>query len=417
MTDEFRTMLDLLRKSVFGREMRNNEIKNSYDVCVIAYHQSVLPLVYTALPQKIAKNECSEFGRICLMQLYNNEQHIYFLQKVIEIFEKNDIDYCVLKGCTAAQLYNRCECRISGDVDILINEADEKKVEMLLSEDLKMAVTPRPKDGHHFLARHPNGGLFEIHVKLYGSTFYNIVLENKLKKGEPYRIIELKDKFKVYTLGFNDNLFFLTAHLIKHFVKEGCGIRQITDLLTYVDRYKSELDFKTYFSVLKSLRFDVLIKNIFGIGVRFFDLDLPEYDEKFVEAILNDVENGGNFGFSEKNRKGFFDSFIESRTNMNTYKFRFLMSLKLISGTIPTVLFPSKAYLIGRGYRYLEKSMLLYPVAYLNRIIDVIGVIWLLLKRQRKMDDILFIPDNNECISNRLKMMECLGIVSRNKKH
>ena len=114
MTDEFRTMLDLLRKSVFGREMRNNEIKNSYDVCVIAYHQSVLPLVYTALPQKIAKNECSEFGRICLMQLYNNEQHIYFLQKVIEIFEKNDIDYCVLKGCTAAQLYNRCECRISG---------------------------------------------------------------------------------------------------------------------------------------------------------------------------------------------------------------------------------------------------------------------------------------------------------------
>lgn len=406
-------MLELLRKSVFGKEMKSAEIKNARKVCGIAYHQSVLPLVYSALPKETAKNECSDFEKVYLMQLYSNEQQMYFLQKMTEVFEENGVEYCILKGCTAAQLYHCCDCRVSGDVDILIDETDEKKAENLLSEKLKMTVKPRSKDGHHFLATHPNGGLFEIHVKLYSSAFDNIVLENKFKKTEPYRKIEIKGRFSAYALGLNDNLFFLTAHLIKHFVKEGCGIRQITDLLTYVDRYKSELDFDAYFAALAELRFDVLIKNIFGIGVKFFDLDLPEYNDEFVEEILTDVENGGNFGYSERERKGFFDSFIENRTTMDVHKFRVFMSIKKIVRLMPSVLFPSKAFLTEKGYTYLDKSILLYPIAYLNRVIDVIRV---LAKKQRTADDILFNPNENECISNRMKMMERMGVVSRNRK-
>lgn len=413
MTDEFRTMMDILRKSVFGKEMRSDVIKNARDVCAIAYRQSVLPLVYTALPQETAKNECSEFEKIYLTQLYSNEQRMYYLQKVTEAFRENDIEYCILKGCTVAQLYYCCDCRISGDVDILIDAADEKKAGKLLSEKLKMNITPRAKKGHHFLAWHRQGGLFEIHVKLYGSTFDDYVLENKFKKVEPYRTIELKDRFSVFTLGINDNLFFLTAHLIKHFIKEGCGIRQITDLLTYVDRYKSELDFETYFATLKTLNFDVLIKNVFGIGVRFFDLDLPDYDDKFAEEILNDIESGGSFGFSEKERKGFFDNFIENRTNVNTHKFRLIMSLKRILEIMPNVLFPSKAYLISKGYNYLNRSILFYPIAYLSRIVDGIK---LLSKKQRTTSDIVFNPSENECISKRMKMMERMGVIPQSTR-
>lgn len=406
MTNQFMSLLNILKYSVFGKETERIKEGEYERIFELAVKQGVFPLVYPAVARQFNQVPLKWEG-LFLKTLAINERKQYCLKNIIENLAKENIKCCVLKGCAVANTYHMPECRASGDIDLLIEQENEKAVINVL-ENMKMTINPRGKDKHHFEAHDKRGGLIEVHVKLYNKMFDDIVLKNKFNCSQSYMQVNVYGGLAVNTLGIEDGLNFLTAHLIKHFVKEGCGIRQITDLLAYINYYEKEINMDKYFSVLSELRFEKFIKNILGIGVKYFDLEFKIYQTDMADKILSDVEKGGNFGFGDDERQGFYENFLNRRSELDSKEFKKAIEKNRRLGILKSVFLPQKGLLINKGYKYLEKSVLLYPIAYVHRLYDVFI---LLINRKRNVSAFKYKEKSNSTIDERVLMMKDIDII------
>lgn len=141
---------------------------------------------------------------------------------------------CIMKGAVVAELYEQPECRISGDTDIYINPDDEDKAVEILKEN-GYSISERTKNDHHLKARHPIGGLFEVHVRVYSKISEDIVFGGQITYSDKYDKITINGN-EYHVMSVDDELMYLTAHYIKHLVNGGCGIRQVMDLLLYIEK-------------------------------------------------------------------------------------------------------------------------------------------------------------------------------------
>ena len=127
-----------------------------------------------------------------------------------------------------------------------------------------------------------------------------------------------------------------------------------------------------------------------------------------IDKILEDIEIGGSFGFGEADRNGFYESFLKTRSNMSPDEFNENLDKKRKQSIVKSVFLPNKGYLIKKGYTYLRKSTLLYPVAYIHRIFNVLGK---LVFRKRKISDLNYKEKTSSTIDSRMKLMEEMKII------
>ena len=69
---------------------------------------------------------------------------------------------------------------------------------------------------------------------------------------------------------------------------------------------------------------------------------------------------------------------------------------------------PSRRILIKKGYSYLSKSILLYPIAYFHRLFDVAKEI---KNKKRKLSSLGYTEANNNVIDQRVELMKEMGIL------
>lgn len=408
MTREFEKLIELLRYAVFGKKSDVPLPDDLDDVFKLALKQGVFPLVYGALDEKIRKQYDPSWDQMFFRSVLGNEQKLAVLSGVIGALKKNGIEYCILKGCTAATNYYLPEYRISGDIDLYVKPEYEAQTSKLL-EKLGFDVSPRPEGKQDFKASGKGIGLVEVHVQLYGDDFSHIVLSDMFGITEDFTETRINDFLTVKALGPNDTLEFLTTHFIKHFVREGSGIRQITDLLAFVHKHRDEIDFEKYFERLERVNFKRLILNVFGIGVRYFGLEIEEYSADMIEEIMDDVEAGENFGFGEAERFGFYERFLKQKCTEDNPEEEKKLVKKKRKSIIRSVFLPTRRVLINKGYKYLEKNGIFYPVAYIHRLWDV--VVAIALKRRNIKRDMNYAQKSNEVIEGRLELMKKLDII------
>lgn len=407
MTKEFEKLTELLQFAVFGTKLEYRTDADLEKVCEIALKQGVFPLVYGSLTLEQRKKLNPKWEQLFFRAMMKNEQKMVAISGIIRKLEENGISYCILKGCTVAADYYLSECRLSGDIDLYVRPEYEQKTSALL-KSLGFEVEPRPEGKQDFKASSPASGLIEVHVQLYHEDFSRVVLRDKFGITESFSEVGVNEFLTVKSLGPNDTLDFLTTHFIKHFVREGSGIRQVTDLLAFVNKHKSEIDFEGYFSKLEKLNFKKLILNVFGIGVKYFGLTLDEYSLENVEEIMEDVEAGENFGFGETERDGFYERFIKKRADQSADGLKQTVKRKRKS-LLRSVFLPSRKQLMNKGYSYLQKTTALYPVAYVHRLWDVcLSVIF----RKRKVKTVFgYGQKTNPVIEARMEMMKRLEVV------
>ena len=407
MTNEFLRMLEILRFSTFGTKSECVTNAELTDVCNVAVKQGVFPLVYGAMTKEEQSILGAKGQQMFFQGMVKNEQKMVALSGILKKLENAGVEYCILKGGTVAVEYHLSECRLSGDIDLYINPDEEERVSKLL-KDMGMEVESRAEGKQDFKASSPLSGLIEVHVMLYAKTFGEYVLKNKFGVTEPFREVQVSDFLTVKALGIHDTLNFLTAHLLKHFVREGCGIRQVTDLLAFVNRHKNEIDFSRFFADLEALKFKKLILNVFGIGVKYFGMELDEYSLENIDELLNDFEVGENFGYGEAERQGFYEQFVKNRVNVNEEVRADILGRKRRS-VLKAVFLPSKKYLVNKGFGYLEKTPILYPVAYVHRLCNLLKS---MITGKRKYKNAMgFAETDNAVIRQRIEMMKKLDIV------
>ena len=407
MTQDFTNMLYIFGAAATGREVKTEYCKNLSKIRDLSLMQEVWDAVYSGVRPKIESGEVkippeiyTALEKTFLSNVALNIQKTQFNLASLRTLEENGIKCAVLKGITISRLYAVPEVRVSSDMDILIEAKDEEGAVKILT-DLGYDCEERSKNDHHMKATHKTGGLLEVHVALHSVPTNDIILDDEIRYNEEF--YRLPDG--TYTLGIQDNLVYLSAHLIKHLINDATGVRQMMDLLLYMKEYENEIDWDKYNALMKKLGYDTLIRVIKGIGVMYFGMEFDDAitEGNGLEELLEDCEIGGVFGRNEKDRARFFSIYTQRRSKKGTVSYLFYRLFKS-ERSVFSLLFPPVSAIKER-FSYVEKYPILLPVGWVHRFVAIF------LKTSGKEapkteKDI----KENDVITRRIRMAEKLGM-------
>lgn len=175
----------------------------------------------------LAQDEVSKkFQQQMMMAVYRYEQKKYALNNVKQILEEAEIPHIPLKGAVIQKYYPVPWFRTSCDIDILIHQEDADRAITVLNEAGYIRQNDMTTHDYSFIA--PG----QVHLELHYTLEQGEQLEKAnfvLDKVWDYSTL---DDSTQYGYKMSDAFFLLyhLAHMAKHFIGGGCGIRPFIDL-------------------------------------------------------------------------------------------------------------------------------------------------------------------------------------------
>lgn len=206
------------------------------------------------------------------------ERSGYFQNKIIDVLNKNCVDYILLKGSVIRKLYPEDYLRSSIDVDVLVRKEDDKRAYVALKKSLHLKETDRTR--HDVTLSDNNLGKAEIHHTICDDCFSKNANE-KLSAVWDY-CVACGNR---YEMSKEAIIFYHVAHAFKHAVEGGCGIKPFVDLKLLLNSGYDEQ------------KLDMLFD---GSGFeKFFDMSKKLADYWFFGAQADDrVENFSDYVLS-----------------------------------------------------------------------------------------------------------------------
>lgn len=279
-------------------------------VIATASVQNVLPLVSCALlhnpdlscPTHIKEHLLNSTRMSSAANIIRRQRVLRLIQEIEQI----GIPVQVLKGYSVSRLYAYPESRESADNDILVDVSDESKVYSFLSRR-GFSIKGRRLTANDGVCEHKKYGKIEVHVNLYPEitvdAWKNLVDVSEFVCEPPCLVKSMDGSYS--TLGYTDQLLFLSLHMAKHFVESGLTIRMILDVALHFAKYCKEIDVNRYWSIIRKLKFDTLMNSVLWIAVEYCGFSIQDFpgitDIKPTQImdILCDLEAGGYMGARE----------------------------------------------------------------------------------------------------------------------
>lgn len=231
MKNTYNLLFALLRKEICG-EIFSADIQNvtaeqylnlyriskSHDIAHIV--GDALYLLNVGLETEIK----SKFQKAQMMAMYRCAQMNYELQQLCTVFEKAKISFMPLKGSIIRKYYAKPEMRTSCDIDIYVKESDLENATSVLISELGYKLGQKNIYDVSFYAN--TGVHIELHFALTEhdkkvDKVLETIWDTATKADETeYHYIMSNEMFLLYHI----------AHVAKHFVYGGCGIRPFMDL-------------------------------------------------------------------------------------------------------------------------------------------------------------------------------------------
>ena len=233
--------------------------------------------------------DTAKIGRI----YHTHEDHIKELEALLS---RLDLHGCILKGTGLAHLYPNPERRMCGDIDLWIKgnrdaiikafEEAEIPIYDIIYQECKAGIFLDTEVEIHF---HPS--------KMY-NPFCNARLQRFFEKNSPIR-----DDETITHPDAKFNAIFCMAHMFRHYLEGGIGMRQMMDYY-YILKNLAPEDRKPVMKTLKRLgmrRFtaSVMTSMWFNFGLEEEYLLCPP-DMKHGKKLVNDSFAMGNFGVMDK---------------------------------------------------------------------------------------------------------------------
>lgn len=300
-------LFTLLRAGLWGDQvddltcfpLSTNGWKELFDE---ARKQTVTGIVYhgiTLLPENqmppipILSKWVAEADRV---ERYNHRMN-NALDALLSILERHGIIPIVLKGQGIAALYETPEWRECGDIDLYIPQKDTARaVEILRNEGI---CTERHADGsicytfqgveveHH-------ASMIDIAVPAKKRYIDSILQEDKrhtIKTGA----------LQMSTPPHTTNLLMLNAHIMKHAIGRGIGLRQLCDLARAYHIYNKEIDYVKLAELYRNAGIERWSMLLHAFLIRH--LGLPQGEQPYEDLsnedttpLLEIILRGGNFG-------------------------------------------------------------------------------------------------------------------------
>ena len=211
---------------------------------------------------------------------------------------------CIIKGQGNAINYPNPFSRTSGDIDIILRNADRKKITQWVRIHKGLI-------GCHFQhAEYEEDG---IGVELHFVPCYmnNLIYHRRLQKWFTTqaekddiwnKYIELPESMGFITIpSVKYNLIHQLVHMMHHFFDEGIGLRQMIDYYYLLHSAKDDVRGKMsdVRETLKYLNLDkfagavMYIMKVLGLDKKYL---IVPVDERRGKTLLNEILKGGNFG-------------------------------------------------------------------------------------------------------------------------
>lgn len=354
-----RIFLNLLKDIKLNQKSEACEC-NFLSLYELSKNHQIIPLMYNQIyhfenfPIELKNQWKKDAFRLNAMQTMKTE-------RFLRLYQQFNYQVIVVKGLICRNLYSNPDLRTSNDEDLYVKkEHFENTKETLLNNGF--ILVEESEDVSTFVCRQ-TGLSIELHTALFSeeSKAYGNYQQHFTNVFDRAIIHEIQG-VKVYSLHPTDHLLFLMTHFVKHFLHGGVGIRQMLDMVLYIEKYTKQINWYDLYNILKELNIYTFILNIINISIKElgmihnilpFPIDYYEHLEKNYEDLLSDIIDAGVFGKSSMER-------LHSST----------MTLNATESGKSNVLksiFPTRKELQGR-YPYLKKSALLLPVAWASRI-------------------------------------------------
>ena len=223
------------------------------------------------------------------------------LQNLQETWRSMGIESAVMKGQAIASAYGVPELRSGCDIDLYVDEKDEKKV-YRWAEEQGHKVNRRIPGFMHGEIIHKELGMIELHVACCGPD--EQVVRGKLA-GE-YLLVKPERPFVtvqecgagITTLDMTEHMMFIVTHMINHYLHGEATPRMILDVSAFFTAYRDQMDLAWLWKAMEAQRYDRFLQTVFGIGIcRFGFRTLPEMrancDSRDVDSLLDDFCSTG----------------------------------------------------------------------------------------------------------------------------
>lgn len=295
-------LLDLLSSSLFLKESKEtelslenlNEAKQHAVLSLIDVEMETFPQVYGLRSQL----------------LLNNLRVEYEHAEVHKILTEAGIPYVILKGMASAAFYPEPSLRTMGDVDLLVEKELLCKVDEVLSANGFQAVENNEHEYHTAYHRKNYGStsIWEVHWKAPGipvgsegekiQTYLSEIIESAEIKEIPEGAYMLPNEF-------HHGLVML-LHVAGHLINTGIGLRHLCDWAVFVATFSDEEFCSMFEEKLKEVGLWRFAQLLAQLSIKYLGCPQKEWcgknDEEYLEKMMQDIMDGGNFGEKDANR-------------------------------------------------------------------------------------------------------------------
>ena len=224
------------------------------------------------------------------MAIFKSVQTDYDLNLLTNLFEENQVLNIPLKGSVVKSYYPEMWMRTSCDIDVLIKPQDLDIAKKILVDN---GFTFKGRTSHDIQFESPSGTFIEVHFDLVEDDSLPIVAKVLSKVWD--NLIDIED-YK-YQKNFNPEFFcfYHLAHMAKHFLTGGCGVRSVLDY--YLIRQAISIDTAKYNDLLFKGCLVDFEREIYALSNFWFgENDAVNFASKLDEyiilgGVLGDVDN------------------------------------------------------------------------------------------------------------------------------
>lgn len=317
-------------------------------------------LMYSAMEKEtinnIEKNLLGQWKKDTFQSVVYQLNHIRQVEEILKAFNDNDIDVMVLKGIVIREMYPRPELRTMCDADLLVHKEDLDKVRELLSTI--GYIETEISDVHANFFR--GSTHIEVHWIITKEHYFNeiSILEQEIWKNA---VIVKIGESKALSMANEDFIMHLCLHMASHLIDRGFGIRQVCDLVLFVEQRGEDTNWEEFLKKVKLCGIETFVKVIFNLSKELFYMEIPnelqcEVNKKLINELTNDIFSSGVHG--KRDRALLFAKELaydgNSKDDSVIYKY-----IKF--------LFPKVNQMSGK-YDYAKKNKLLIPIAWLHHL-------------------------------------------------
>lgn len=295
-------LLDLVSFELFGGEKCDTPLTS--EVLKEANQQAVLTLM------KVEKETSPDFYLLHAQTLVNNVRIDYEHAEAHRLMMKAGIPYVILKGSASAAYYPEPLFRTMGDVDLLIAKSDLPKADVILRENGFHPVENNQHECHLAYHRRTYGATstWEVHWKPNGvpagKTGVKIqeYLADIITSAECSTVSE--GEYMVPT-AFHHGLVML-LHVAGHLTSTGIGLRHLCDWAVFAAKFSDEEFCEMFEDKLKAVGLWRFAQLLTQLSIKYLHCPAKAWCgigvDDYLEMMMVDIMNGGNFGVKEKNR-------------------------------------------------------------------------------------------------------------------